>query len=170
MSKTLLFLKENGIDSYDDLVKKSAAVSSEFNGRLAKIKSIDMRLGEIAELQKQIGVYGKTRDAYKQYLSAKNRNDFFEENRADVTLHIAAKKYFDGLGLKKLPKIAELKQEYATLLAEKKKLYVGYHELKESRAALLTAKSNADRILGITPDVQNHDERYRKNRNNSRER
>lgn len=50
-----------------------------------------------------------------------------------------------------------LKQEYAVLLVEKKKLYSGYHELKEKPRELLTAKHNADRILGITSDAQNHD-------------
>ena len=37
--------------------------------------------------------------------------------------------------------------EYATLAAEKKKLYSGYKELKENRMALLVAKSNAERLL-----------------------
>ena len=172
-ARTLLFLKENGIDSYDDLLKKSAAVSADFNERLTKIKSIDMRLGEISELQKQIGTYGKTRDTYRLYLSAKNREDFFEEYRADITLHIAAKKYFDGLGYgknNKLPTINSLKQEYATFLAEKKNLYSGYHELKEKRAALLTAKSNAQNILGITPDAQNRDGANIRSRRSSYER
>ena len=51
-----------------------------------------------------------------------------------------------------------LKQEYATLLAEKKKLYTGYKELNERRKDLLTARNNADRILGIdknTPEKSN---------------
>jgi len=43
MSKTLLFLKDNGIDSYDALVEKSSAVCAEYNERLTKIKDIDKR-------------------------------------------------------------------------------------------------------------------------------
>ena len=174
MSKTLMFLKENGIDSYDELVKKSAAVSSEYNGRLNRIKEIDKRLGEITELQKYIGQYGKTRDVYREYQNAKNKEDFFEEHRADITLHRAAKNYFDSLGYGKngklLPKIAELKQEYATLAAEKKKLYSGYRELKENYTALLTAKSNATRILGIDPNAQNLDGERSRNHNSSHDR
>ena len=168
-----MFLKENGIDSYDDLVKKSAAVSNDFNERLTKIKSAEKRMAEISELQKYIGQYGKTRDVYKQYLSAKNREDCFEEHRADITLHMAAKKYFDSQGYgkdKKLPTISALKQEYATLRAEKKKAYVGYHDLKDNRSELLTAKHNADRILGVTPDGQNHNNSYAKSQRKSNER
>ncbi len=150
-AKTLLFLKENRIDSYDDLLKKSTAASNEFDGRVERIRAADNRLKEIAELQKQIGTYSKTREVYRQYTSLppKKRGDFFEAHRADITLHQTAKKYFDGLGLKKLPTITALKQEYAALLAEKKKLYCGYKALKENHMALLNAKANAQRILGI---------------------
>ena len=159
-AKTLLFLKEIGIDSYDDLVKKSAIISSEFNGKLNKIKEAEKRMAEISELQKQLGTYSKTRDVYAQYRKSGWNEKFYETNRADITLHRATKKYFDGLGYgknKKLPTIQSLKQEYSMLLSEKKKLYSGYHELKSQRTELLTAKSNADKILGIKPETPKHD-------------
>ena len=53
-ARTLIFLKENGIDSYDDLVKKSSAASTDFNGRTKRMREIEERQKEIAELQKQI--------------------------------------------------------------------------------------------------------------------
>ena len=80
-----------------------------------------------------------------------------EEHRANITLHRAAKKHFDKLGLKKLPSIASLKQEYATLLAKKKKLYSGYRSEKSNMQELLVAKGNADRILGVKPNAQTQD-------------
>ena len=83
--------------------------------------------------------------------------DFYESQRADILLHRAAKKYFDSLGLKKLPTISELKQEYATLAAEKKKLYSGYRSAKDSARELAVAKDNSARILGITSGEQDRD-------------
>jgi len=157
MAKTLLFLKDNGMDSYEDLAEKSAAVSTEFNVRLKKIKAVDKRIAEITELQKYIGTYGNTRDTYKKYLASGKDAGFYEEYRADITLHMAAKKHFDSLKLKKLPSIQSLKQEWAELAAEKKKLYAGYHELKDTQTKLLTAKHNAEKILRITPDAQRSD-------------
>ena len=164
MSKTLLFLKDNGVGSYEELAEKSAAVSAEFNGRLEKIKVTEKRLKEISDLQKHIGTYGKTLDVYKKYLASGKDTDFYESNRADIALHMAAKKHFDSLKLKKLPAIQDLKKEYAELAAEKKKLYAGYHELKDTKAKLLTAKHNAEKILGITPDAQNPDASHEQNR------
>jgi len=154
-AKTLIFLKENGVGSYEELVEKSGAASAEFNERLTKIKAIDKRLNEISELQKYIGQYGKTRDVYKAYSASGKDQNFYEANRAEITLHEAAKKYFNSLNLKKLPSIQELKQEYATLLSEKKKLYVGYKEIKENHRTLGVAKMNVERLLNITPDTQN---------------
>jgi len=40
-AKTLVFLKENGIDSYDDLVKKSSAASGDFSELTKKIKDAE---------------------------------------------------------------------------------------------------------------------------------
>jgi len=153
-AKTLLFLKDNGIDCYDDLIKKAAEATAEFDARMTKIKAAEKRLPEIAELQKHIGTYGKTREVYSKYKASGWNREFYEEHRADITLHRAAKKHFDSIGIKKLPTIAALKQEYAALLADKKKLYSGYHEAKDNMKQLLVAKGNAQRILGIDADAQ----------------
>lgn len=164
---TLIYLQEQGIDSYDDLVKKSSAASGEFNSRLTRIKEIETRQKEIAELQKQIGTYGKTREIYKQWLATGRNENFREQFRADITLHQTAKKYFNNLGMKKLPSINTLKQEWATLEAERKKLFSGYRELKDQRMELVMARDNVERFLGITRDAS---ERIAEHRNNSHER
>jgi len=171
-AKTLIFLKENNIDSYDDLIKKSSSASGDFAALTKKIKEAETRMAEISELQKQIGTYGKTRDVYAQYHKSKWSEKFYEEHRADIILHRAAKKYFDGLGYgknKKLPTINSLKQEYATLLGEKKKLYSGYHALKKNMQDLLISKGNADKILGIKPEAQNRNASREKNRSGTHE-
>ena len=159
LARTLIYLQENGIDSYDELVQKSSAASAEFNGKLKRIKEIEVRQKEISELQYNIGHYGKSRVVYKVYRNIKSQKDrdiFFEANRADITLHLAAKKYFDGLGLKKLPSMQSLRQEYATLESERKSLYRGYHEMKDQRTAWQTAKDNCERILGIGKAESEH--------------
>jgi hypothetical protein len=181
-ARTLIFLKENGIDSYDDLVKKSSAASSEFNRRLKRIKEVEDRLGEISELQKQIGTYGKTKQNYAIYRDLKNSKQpllsklmnnvhpaekFYEENRVDIVLHETAKKYFDLLGMKKLPPINTLKQEWAELNAEKNKLYNGYQKLKAQRMELIKAKDNVERLLGVN---RNAPEQQRERKQISHER
>ena len=147
-AKTLVFLQENDITSYENLCEKASAASSEFHALTGKIKDIENRLTDISELQKQIGTYSKTREIYKKYIAAGRNQDIYDGHTVDIILHQAAKRYFDGLGLKKLPKMAELKQEYATLAAEKKKLYSGYNELRDKSREFVTAKQNAAILLG----------------------
>ena len=157
VAKTLLYLQENGIESYDELVTKTSSASDGFSSLTGRIKEIEAKLKTISETQKQIGTYGKTRDVYAKYKASKWNRNFYEEHRAEITLHRAAKKYFDEQGFTgKLPSVNTLKQEYATLAAEKKKLYGSYHQLKASSRELLVARDNTERILGISPNGKTH--------------
>jgi hypothetical protein len=169
-AKTLLFLREQGIDSYEDLKRKTAAASDEFDALSAKIRDADKKLKDIAELQKQISTYGKTRAVYAAYKKSGWDRAYYDANAADIILHRAAKKFFDARGFKtKLPSINQLKQEYATL-AEKKILYGDYHRLRDSSRELTVAKVNADRILGIAETAPNRDNSRIAHTRDSRER
>jgi hypothetical protein len=158
-ARTLIFLKDNGIDSYDELYEKSSTASSEFNQLSSRLKEIGNRQKEITELQKQIGYYGKTRDTYAAYKRSGWDNNCFEANHADITLHKAAKKYFDEQNLKgKLPSINQLKQEWAMIEAERRQLAPGYKAAKDDYMSICTAKANADVILfGSRQPQKSHD-------------
>jgi hypothetical protein len=166
-AKTLIFLQEQGIDFYEDLQRKAAAAGGEFNALSDKIRNADKKLKDIAELQKQIGTYGKTRTVYEAYKKSGWDRSFYDANAADIILHRAAKKFFDEQGFKgKLPSINSLKQEYAATLTEKKKLYADYRRLKDDSRALNVALENAKQILGITEKApEREDYRTTQNRN-----
>jgi hypothetical protein len=156
LSKTLIFLKEKGIEDYDELVRKSSEMSAKTNELNIKIRGIDSRLKEITELQKHIGTYGKTKEKFQAWQSIKNKNkaeEFYEipENRADIVLHQAAKKFFDehkNLRVDgKLPSINSLRQEWATLKSEKSLLYKNYNKIKSYAKELAVARQNAEAVL-----------------------
>jgi hypothetical protein len=149
-AKTLLFLKERGIDSYDDLKVKCSAVSGEFSRLSHEIRDIETKQKGVSELQKHIGVYTKTRAVYEAYRKSGWKKGYYDDHVADIIKHRAAKKYFDEQGFKgTLPPIATLKQEWATLESEKKMLYKKYHEVKSRHKELQTSLINADYMLGI---------------------
>jgi len=147
-AKTLLFLRDQGITDYADLERRAAATSKDFHAVTAKIRAAETRMAEITALQKQIGNYHRTREIYAQYRAAGYSKKFLAAHDAEITIHQAAKKYFDSLNLKRLPTIAALKQEFAALLAEKNKLYSGYRATKETSRQLASAKQNVDMVLG----------------------
>ena len=101
-----------------------------------------------AMLQKNIGQHGRSRDLWAVYKQSGYDQAFFEVHRQTLTLHKAAKNFFDEQGFtKKLPPIAALKKEYAELLSEKKSL----GNIKAAREEMIgwtRAKHNVDRIFG----------------------
>ncbi len=152
-AKTLLFLQERGLDDYGLLAERAAAATTRFNDLSGAIKTAEKRLAEIATLQKHIGAYGKTREVYKQYraLPQQKRAVFFEEHRADIAVHIAAKEHFNSLDYsknKKLPAMDVLRREYAVLDAERRKLSQNYRTARDEMVTLQRAKQNVDSILG----------------------
>ena len=82
-------------------------------------------------LKKHIFDYFKTKDVYAEYRKCGYSKKFLEEHRQEILLHKAAKNAFDELHLKKLPKVKDLSAEYAEILAEKKKLYGEYRQVKK---------------------------------------
>jgi hypothetical protein len=157
-AKTLIFLQENGIDTYEDLKKNASSASGGFTALNTQIRDIENQQKAIAELQKQIGTYGKTRAVFDAYKKSGWSRKFFDEHAADINMHRTAKRYFDEHGHKgKLPSINALKQEWATLNTEKKRLYADYHKQKDNARELATAKYNADIILGVKKTEQNRE-------------
>ena len=73
MSKALLFLQENGIESLDQLNGKTAAIVQQTEGLRDSIRADESRLAEIAVLRGHILNYVKTRDIY-QALSPSPKN------------------------------------------------------------------------------------------------
>ena len=106
--------------------------------------------------------YAKTRDTYVAYRKAGYSKNFLAEHESEITIHKAAKNYFDGLGFKKLPTIKALNTEYAELLAEKKAAYADYRKAREEMKELLTAKANIDRILELDKEQGEANERREK--------
>jgi len=147
-AKTLLFLQENGLTDMKKLQAAAQQSKDDFNAIQSEIQAINVRLEQISTLQKHIGTYRKTREVFVQYSKARNKRKFYTEHETSIDRHKAAKEYFDRLGLKKLPTIAALKQEYATLAADRNKLYKDYHPKRKFMREVLTAEQNAKMILG----------------------
>ena len=73
---------------------------------------------------------------------------YLADHEGDILLHKAAKKAFDELGVRKLPSVKSLQEEYAKLLSEKKAAYAEYLRSRDEMRELLLHKQNVDRMLG----------------------
>ena len=162
LSQTLIYLEENNLLNRSVLEERTAAVTAQYHTLSAKMKSAEQRMAEIKVLQHHIINYAKTRDTYVAYRKAGYSKKFLAEHESEITIHKAAKNYFDGLGFKKLPTIKALNTEYAELLAEKKAAYADYRKAREEMKELLTAKANIDRILELDKEQEEANERREK--------
>ena len=62
-------------------------------------------------------VWDSAETVYVAYRKAGYSKKFLSEHESDITLHKAAKQYFDAQGVKKLSAVKSLNAEYAALLA-----------------------------------------------------
>lgn len=164
MAQTVLYLQEHNLLNYADLAEKADGSSERFRKLSAQIKDAETSMAEISALRSHIINYAKTREVYADYRKAGYSKKFLAEHEPDILLHKAAKKYFDEIGIQKLPSVKSLNSEYSELIAKKKEAYADYRKTREEMRELLVIKANVDRILGIEKDEETQKEDPNKNR------
>ena len=163
LSQAVLYLKEHGDMSYEELQERTTAAVTKFNELSAEIKDLESQMSDNGELQKQIVNYAKTRTVYAEYRKAGYSKKFREAHEAEILIHQAAKKYFDSLGTEKLPSVKVLREEYSKLLARKRKAYAEYKAAREEMKELYNVKSNVEHLLNISePEPEREREKTRR--------
>lgn len=142
MSKSLLFLREHGFTSREQLDAFVSEQTSKRDELLASVQSAEKRITEIAALRKHIFNYSNTRATYEAYRKAGYSRKFFEAHREEITIHKAAKKAFDELGMKRIPRVKDLNAEYARLMAEKKQTFAKYRKVRDEVKEYLIVQEN----------------------------
>ena len=161
MAKTLLYLEEKSFPDYAALSLASETADAKFYDLKQRIKSAETRMAEIQTLRTHIINYSKTREVYTQYRKEGYSKKFLAEHEGDIILHKAAKKAFDELGLKKLPTVKTLQEEFNTLLTDKKAAYAEYRKAQDEMRELAVHKANAAYLLGIEEEKSKERERQR---------
>ena len=82
------------------------------------------------------------------------------DNGPDRKIVLTHENHDSELHLKKLPKVKDLSAEYAEILAEKKKLYGEYRQVKKDMQEIQRAKYDID--LFLKSDEEQKKERVRK--------
>lgn len=147
-AEVLIFLQENDIDSYEKLGALAEKATDHFHELSDEIKTCEARLKEIGNLKKAITDYSKTRGTYEAYRKAGYSKKFLEDHREEITIHKAAKKIFDTLPSKQIPKVKELSAEYMEILDRKKTAYKEYRSVKKEMQQYTIAQKNVEMLLG----------------------
>jgi len=142
MSKSLLFLREHGFETMEQLDAFILEKTERRDALLSSVRSAEKQITEIAALRKHIFNYSNTRATYEAYRKAGYSRKFFEAHREEITIHKAAKKAFDELGVKRIPRVKDLNAEYARLMAEKKQTFAEYRKARDEVKEYLIVQEN----------------------------
>lgn len=147
-AKTMNFLTEHEIERYGDLSAKIAALQVSSDKAAASLKDVEKRLADMAVLMKHIGAYRKTKPSYDAYRRAKDKDGYRAAHEGDMILHEAAIRALKAAGISgRLPDMAQMREEYKKLTAQKEALYAEYGKLKKEVREYDVIKRNVDGIL-----------------------
>lgn len=150
VSQSIIYLKENGINSYEELMRRIADGTKRRNQLKDSMKTCQTRMKAVSEQRKAILTYRRTQAVYAQYRESGWSPQFYQAHAKEIEAHKAAQTvYAKENG--KLPTLAELSAEYERLLCQKRADSAAFAEVKAEVSSLWHIKTNMDTIASDEP-------------------
>ena len=146
-SKSLWYMQTYCGGSYERLSQASDTAVERCRELSAQLDTMQTRLTEIAMLKQHIINYSRTRQVFQEYKASGYSKKFLKEHQQEIEDHRATKRVFNELGLKKLPTVKSLNEEYSQVLAAKKSVYAQLRTAEAERRELLIHRENLRPIL-----------------------
>lgn len=136
---------------YKDAIGAKLDLSRDINAAAADIKSL-------SALRNTLHAYGRTKDVYKQFrnLNEKKRPTFYNEHKADIDTHRAAKKALSEVK-PPVPTAKAVTAEIDRLKASKADTYAQYKQNEAKLKELDVIRQNLDSI------IRQHEPKHQKN-------
>ncbi|SOB96536.1 relaxase/mobilization nuclease domain-containing protein [Pseudobutyrivibrio ruminis] len=165
MAKTILFLQEHKISSYEEL----KAITDERSGKVRQLmdsmKAKEALLAENKKYQKAIVDYGRTRKTFVAYKKSGYSKKFYAEHEAELLIYKAAEEVYKNAPGRKIPPMQELRDEYGRILAEKKAEFLEYAQIKKDMNEYLIAKKNLELLYQQEEEKKEREGRDKRTRN-----
>lgn len=158
-AKTMNFLTEHGISSYEELKSKLNAVSARRDTAHAEIKRIENRATELSLVMKHAATYRQLKPLYDRYRKSGDKEKFLRGHESEIILFEAAARELKRLGTVPLPTTESMKTELANLNAEKERLLTEYKTARTEAQEYDTVKQNVDALLTV-PKEQEQQRRH----------
>lgn len=151
-AKTLNYLAEHGIDSYEALDSRFVELNVAIDDSLASIKAVEGRIAELNLIAKYAATYRKCRPIYSRYRKSEDKEKFLRGYESEIILFEAAARELKRLGAVPMPATERLEAELSELTVRKGTLYAQYTAAKQQVKEYDTIKQNLDILL---PPEQN---------------
>lgn len=160
MAQTVAYIQEHGYDTRADF--NAALTNAESQTSLArkKMKDTEQQLKNVNEQIHFTGQYLAYKDLYAQYLKSRNRNKFYEEHKAELSLYETALRVLkEKSNGQKLPSMKSLYQEKDRLTELREVQRSDFFSHRDQERELRTVDANIDMILGKKPEQEHHIEK-----------
>ena len=153
MAQTVAYIQEHGYDTRADF--NAALTNAENQTSLArkKMKDTEQQLKNVNEQIHFTGQYLAYKDLYAQYRKSRNRNKFYEEHKAELSLYETALRVLkEKSNGQKLPSMKSLYQEKDRLTELREVQRSDFYSHRDQERELKTVDANIDMILGKKPE------------------
>ena len=153
MAQTVAYIQEHGYDTRADF--NTALTNAESQTSLArkKMKDTEQQLKNVNEQIHFTGQYLAYKDLYAQYRRSHNRNKFYEEHKAELSLYETALRVLkEKSNGQKLPSMKSLYQEKDRLTELREVQRSDFYSHRDQERELKTVDANIDMILGKKPE------------------
>ncbi len=153
MAQTVAYIQEHGYDTRADF--NTALTNAESQTSLArkKMKDTEQQLKNVNEQIHFTGQYLAYKDLYAQYRRSHNRNKFYEEHKAELSLYETALRVLkEKSNGQKLPSMKSFYQEKDRLTELREVQRSDFYSHRDQERELKTVDANIDMILGKKPE------------------
>lgn len=160
MAQTVAYIQEHGYDTRADFNAALTNAESQTSFARKKMKDTEQQLKSVNEQIHFTGQYLAYKDLYAQYRKSRNRNKFYEEHKAELSLYETALRVLkEKSNGQKLPSMKSLYQEKDRLTELREVQRADFYSHRDQERELRTVDTNIDMILGKKPKQEHHTEK-----------
>ena len=160
MAQTVAYIQEHGYDTRADFNAALTNAESQTSFARKKMKDTEQQLKSVNEQIHFTGQYLAYKDLYAQYRKSHNRNKFYEEHKAELSLYETALRVLkEKSNGQKLPSMKSLYQEKDRLTELREVQRADFYSHRDQERELRTVDANIDMILGKKPEQEHHIEK-----------
>ena len=153
MAQTVAYIQEHGYNSLEDFHTPLDQASDQTSAARKSLKDTEQQLKDVNEQIHFTGQYLAYKDLYAQYRKSHNRNKFYEEHKAELSLYETALRVLkEKSNGQKLPSMKSLYQEKDRLTELREVQRADFYNHRDQERELRTVDANIDMILGKKPE------------------
>ena len=149
MAQTVAYIQEHGYNSLEDFHTALDQASDQTSAARKSLKDTEQQLKDVNEQIHFTGQYLAYKIVYADYRKSRNKDKFYEEHRAELSLYDTALRTLkEKSGGNKLPSMKALYAEKDRLIELRDSQREDFSNRRDYERELRTVSANIDMILG----------------------